>query len=71
MLDRFVSYFSLAVVCLSVLLFGCYAWWTANGTMSQGDGLFAMSGCLLAGMVFTYRFVDPADVEALSVVKAA
>ncbi|HUA59257.1 MAG TPA: hypothetical protein VML19_10915 [Verrucomicrobiae bacterium] len=71
MLDRFVSYFSLAVIVTSVILFGCYAWSTASGSMSEGDGLFAMSACMLAGMIFTYRFADPKDVEALSVVKSA
>ncbi len=71
MLDRFVSYFSLAVMLASGILFGCYAWWTANGSMSEGDGIFAMGACILAGMVFTYRFIDPKDVEALSVVKSA
>jgi len=71
MLDRFVSYFSLAVMVISVILFGWYAWSTASGSMSQGDGLFAMSACVLAGMIFTYRFSDPKDVEALSVVKSA
>jgi hypothetical protein len=70
MLDRIVSIFSLMMVIASVVLFGCYAWWIANGTMGEGDGLFALSGCMLAAMVFTYQFVDPADVEALSVVKA-
>ena len=71
MLDRFVSYFSLAVVLASVVLFGCFAWWTANGTVSEGDGIFATGACMLATLVFTYRFVDPTDVEALSVVKSA
>jgi hypothetical protein len=70
MSDRFVSYFSLAVVLLSAMLLACSAWWTADGSMSQGDGLFVMGACVLAGMVFTYRFVDPADVEAISVVKS-
>jgi hypothetical protein len=71
MLDRFVSIFSLTVAIASVALFGACAWWIANGTMGDGDGAFALSGCLLAAMVFTYRFVDPGDVEAVSVVKAA
>jgi hypothetical protein len=71
MIDRFVSLFSLVMVLASVVFFGAYAWWTANGTMSEGDGLFAMSACVLAAMVFSYRMSDPTDVEALSVVKAA
>jgi len=71
MLDRFVSYFSLTVVLTSAILCGYFAWWTASGAMSQGDGIFAMGACVLAALVFTYRFVDPTDVEALSVVKSA
>lgn len=71
MLDRFVSVFSLTMVIASVVLFGCYSWWIANGTMGEGDGLFALSACVLAAMVFTYRFMDPTDVEVLSVVKVA
>jgi hypothetical protein len=71
MLDRFESYFSLAVALASVLFFGCYAVWTASGAISQGDGFFGMSACVLAAMVFAYRFVDPGDVEAISVIKSA
>jgi hypothetical protein len=70
MLDRFVSIFSLMVAIASVTLFGVCSWWIASGTMGEGDGFFALNACLLAALVFTYRFVDPADIEAVSVVKA-
>jgi hypothetical protein len=69
MLDRFVSVFSLTVATAAVALFGMFAWWIATGAMGEGDGVFAMAGCLLTAMVFAYRFIDPADVEAISVVK--
>jgi hypothetical protein len=71
MLDRFVSYFSLAVVAISAVLFACFALWTTDGSIGQGDGFLAMNGCLLAALVFANRYSDPGDLEPLSVVKAA
>ena len=71
MLDRFVSIFSLTVAVAAVVLFGMFAWWIASGSMGEGDGVFAMGGCLLTAAVFGYRFLDPADVEALSVVRSS
>ena len=71
MLDRFVSFFSLSVAVLSAVFFACFALWTTDGSIGQGEGLIAMSACLMAALVFTYQYVDPTDVEALSIVKAA
>jgi len=67
MLNRFVSIFSLLVASGSAVLFLCCAWWIASGSMGQGEGVFALGACLLSSTLFT--FLDPTDVEAISVVK--
>jgi hypothetical protein len=58
------------MVILSVAAFGLGAWWTMLGRISQGDGLFMLSGWCVSAMVFSYRALDPAYLEPVSIVKS-
>jgi hypothetical protein len=58
------------MVMLSVAAFGLGAWWTFLGTISQGDGLFMLSGWCVSAMVFSYRALDPAYLDAVSIIKS-
>jgi hypothetical protein len=69
MLDRIVSLGSVAVVILSVVLFGMCTWWTLMGKISEGDGVLMFAGCVLAAIVFSYRAKDPAWLDPISIVK--
>jgi hypothetical protein len=69
MLNRVVSLCSFFMVILSVMAFGLGAWWTFIGTISGGDGVFMLSGWCVSALVFSYRAMDPAYLDAVSIVK--
>jgi hypothetical protein len=58
------------MVILSVLAFGLGAWWTLLGRISPGDGVFMLVGWCVSAVVFLYRAVDPAYLDAVSIIKA-
>jgi hypothetical protein len=58
------------MVILSVVAFGLGAWWTLIGRISEGDGVFMLFGWCLCGIVFWYRAVDPAYLDAVSIIKS-
>ena len=68
--DRVVSACSFFMVVLSVVAFGLGAWWTLLGRISQGDGVFMLSGWCVCAVVFLYRATDPAYLDAVSIIKA-
>ena len=70
MLNRVVSVCSFFMVLLSVVAFGLGAWWTFLSRISQGDGVFMLFGWCLCAIVFLYRAVDPAYLDAISIIKA-
>jgi hypothetical protein len=70
MLNRVVSVCSFFMVMLSVVAFGLGAWWTFLGRISPGDGLFMLAGWCLCAVVFSYRALDPAYLDAVSIIKA-
>jgi len=70
MLNRVVSVCSFLMVILSVLAFGLGAWWTLLGRISPGDGVFMLVGWCVSAVVFLYRAVDPAYLDAVSIIKA-
>jgi hypothetical protein len=39
--------------------------------MAELDGTFALIGCLIAAILFAFRFLDPTDFEPLSIVASA
>ena len=69
MLNR-VSVCSFLVVILSVVAFGLGAWWTLIGRISEGDGLFMLAGWCVCAVVFSYRAIDSAYLDAVSIIKA-
>ena len=58
------------MVFLSVAAMGMGAWWTFIGTISQGDGLFLMSGWCVSALVFLYRAMDPDYLDPVSIIKS-
>ena len=68
MLNRMLSIISLVVVIASVTFFGLSTWLLATWQMAELDGAFALIGCLIAAILFAFRFLDPADFEPLSIV---
>jgi len=70
MLNRVVSVCSFLMVILSVVAFGLGAWWTLISRISAGDGLFMLAGWCVCAMVFSYRAIDPAYLDAVSIIKA-
>jgi hypothetical protein len=70
MFDRVVSVCSLMLAITSVVFFGLGAWWILVGKMGQGDGALALTGWLLAAIVFAYRSADPAYLDPVSIVNA-
>jgi hypothetical protein len=70
MLNRNLSVISLVVVIASITFFGMSTWLLATWQMAELDGAFALIGCLIAAILFAFRFFDPADFEPLSIVAA-
>jgi hypothetical protein len=70
MLNRVVSVCSFFMVLLSVVAFGLGAWWTFVSRISQGDGVFMLSGWSLCAIVFLHRAMDPAYLDPVSIVKS-
>ena len=70
MLNRMISIISLVVVIASVTFFGMSTGLLATWQMAELDGAFALIGCLIAAILFAFRFFDPADFEPLSIVAA-
>jgi len=68
MLNRLLSVISLIVVIASVTFLGLSAWLIATGQMAVLDGAIALNGCLIAAVLFAFRFFDPADFEPVSIV---
>ncbi len=69
MLNRVVSVCSFFMVILSVVAFGLGVWWTLLGRISSGDGVFMLSGWFVSAIVFSYRAIDPAYLDAVSIIK--
>jgi hypothetical protein len=70
MFNRVVRLGSLFMVLLSVAAIGMGAWWTFIGAISQGDGLFLMSGWCVSALVFLYRAMDPVYLDPISIIKS-
>ena len=70
MLNRVVSICSFFMVILSVVAFGLGAWWTLIGRISEGDGVFMLFGWCVSAIVFSYRAIDPAYLDAVSIIKS-
>lgn len=70
MRNRVVSISSLLLVIASVLFFGLGAWGILIGKLGGGDGVFTLAGWLVTAIVFTYRFLDPAYLDPVSIVKS-
>jgi hypothetical protein len=70
MFNRVVCLGSFFMVFLSVAAMGMGAWWTFIGTISQGDGLFLMSGWCVSALVFLYRAMDPDYLDPVSIIKS-
>ncbi len=70
MFNRVVCLGSLFMVLLSVAAMGMGAWWTFIGRISQGDGLFLMSGWCVSALVFLYRAMDPVYLDPISIIKS-
>jgi hypothetical protein len=70
MLNRVVSVCSFFMVALSVVAFGLGAWWTFLSRISEGDGVFMLFGWSVCAIVFLYRAMDPAYLDAVSIVKS-
>jgi hypothetical protein len=70
MLNRVASVCSYLMVILSVAASAMGAWWTFIGRISVGDGVFLMAGWCMAAIVFSYRAVDPAYLDAVSIIKS-
>jgi len=60
--------FNLIVVIASVTFLGLSAWAIATRQMAVLDGAMALNGCLIAAVLFAFRFFDPADFEPVSIV---
>jgi hypothetical protein len=70
MLNRVVSLCSYLMVILSVVAFAMGAWWTFIGRISVGDGVFMLCGWCVSAIVFSYRAIDPAYLDAISIIKS-
>ncbi len=70
MFNRVVCAGSFFMVLLSVAAMGMGAWWTFIGAISQGDGLFLMSGWCVSALVFLYRAADPVYLDPISIIKS-
>ena len=70
MFNRVVCVGSFFMVLLSVAAVGMGAWWTFIGAISQGDGLFLMSGWGVSALVFLYRAIDPVYLDPISIIKS-
>jgi hypothetical protein len=68
--NRVVSIASLLLVVASVLSFLACAWGIMSGTIGEGDGVMALAGWLVTGVVFSYRFADPKWLDPISIVKS-
>ncbi len=62
------SLFSLFVAAFSMLAFVVGSYWMATRQLGELQGVFLLTGYLLAGIVFTYRFLF-ADFEPLSITR--
>ena len=69
MLNRVVSVCSYFRVMLSVVAFGLGAGWTFLGRIGEGDGVFMLCGWCVSAIVFSYRAIDPAYLDAVSIIK--
>jgi hypothetical protein len=58
------------MVILSVAAFGMGAWWTMTGSISVGDGVFMMAGWCVSAIVFSYRAIDSAYLDPISIIKS-
>jgi hypothetical protein len=70
MLNRVVSLSSLLLVVVSVFFFLAGAWGIMSGRIGQGDGVFLLTGWMLAGIVFSFRHNDPKWLEPISILKS-
>jgi hypothetical protein len=70
MLNRVVSLASLMLVIASVFFVLAGAWGIMSGRIGQGDGILALAGWMVVGIVFTYRHNDPKWLEPISIVKS-
>jgi hypothetical protein len=70
MLNRIVSASSLLAALISIVLFVSAGYWLMVGRIGEMEGIFALTGWLLAAGLFSYRSSDPAWLEPLSIVKA-
>ena len=70
MFNRVVSVCSFFMVFLSVVAFGLGAWWTFLSRISEGDGVFMLFGWSVCAVVFLYRAMDPAYLDAISIIKS-
>ena len=70
MCNRVVSVCSFFMVLLSVAAFGLGAWWTLLSRISEGDGVFMLFGWSVCALVFLYRAMDPAYLDAISIIKS-
>jgi len=62
------SLFNLCVAAFSVLAFVMGSYWMATRQLGELQGVFLLTGYLLAGIVFSYRFLF-ADFEPLSIMR--
>jgi hypothetical protein len=67
---RIVSIGSLMVVVASVFFFLAGAWGIMSQRLDEGSGVMYLTGCLLAAIVFSYRFADPQWLDPVSIVKS-
>ncbi len=70
MFNRVVCVGSFFMVLLSMAAMGMGAWWTFIGAISQGDGLFLMSGWSVSALIFLYRAIDPVYLDPISIIKS-
>jgi len=70
MQSRIVSIASLMVAVASALFFFAGAWGIMSQRLDEGSGVMYLVGCLLAAIVFSYRFADPQWLDPVSIVKS-
>ncbi len=63
------SLFNLFVAVFSMLAFLMGSYWIATRQLGELQGVFLLTGYLLAGIVFSYRFLF-ADFEPLSITRS-
>jgi hypothetical protein len=68
--ERVVRLASLLVTLIAAVFFALDAWWIMSGRMEGFDGIFALGGCVMAGIVFAYRYGEPVWLQPLSIIKA-